>query len=215
MTNKASANKALSLVILIQALLNVVLPSFAYGYYLNKFPVGDYNFRTNFLNSAFQLFPIAIIFIFFMQIVARAAGNFDKSLKQALLDLILPFVYIAIANILYAKSIAWYLFEMGAIYSSSIFLAFLVIVFFTLILERIYKSWQPKSYWGYALMAIPQLIFLLPGIAGVYLFSKLIIQNIVGDSLDLYSAINIFAYLASLIQITIFNYRWMRKEAAI
>ena len=207
--------KAVSYINLIQAVVNIVLPIFAYFYYLRRFPLGDYNFRTNFINSAFQLFPIAIIFIFFMQIVAASAGKFDKSLKQALLELFLPFVYIAVANILYAKSIAWYLFEMGAVYGSSLLLAFLVIVFFTIMLERTYKNWQSEDFLGYALMALPPLIFLIPGVAGVYLFNKLIIQEIIANNLNLYAVINILAYIASLIQITFSNYRWMRQEAAI
>lgn len=207
-------NKLLNYVRFVQAFINIALPSFAYGYYLKNFPLGDYNLKTNFLNSSFQLFPIVIIFIFFMQIVR--ASSFEKNLKQAFLDLVLPFAYLAVANIIYAKSITWYLFKMGAVYGSSLLLAFLIIVFFTVIIEGSIKNWSTKTFLSYGLMAIPQLIFLLPGIIGVYFFNRLIIQDIIGNNnLNLYVVINILAYVASLVQVTIFNYRWMRSEAAI
>jgi len=205
----------LVLVNILQGLINIALPIFAYIYYLKGFSVGDYNLKSNFLNSAFQLFPLAIFFIFFMQIVAASAGKFDKTIKQALLDLLLPFAYIAIANIAYAKPVAWFLFEMGALYASSILLAFFLIVFFTVIIERTYKKWDKKNFLLYVLMALPQVVFLLPGIVGIYFFNKLIIQEIMNGSISLYSIVTVLAYLLSLAQASIYNYHWMRKEAAI
>ena len=206
-------NRILRCVHVLQAIINIALPSFAYGYYLKNIPLGDYNLITNFQNSAFQLFPLALIFIFFMQLIR--AKSFEKDVRRALLNLILPFVYLSIANIFYPKSISWYLFEMGAIYGSSLLLAFFVIVFFTVIFEGSTKKWDAKNFGTYSLMAIPQLLFLIPGIIGVCFFNKLIIQDTIGSNQNPFAIVNVIAYLASLIQISFLNYRWMRKEAAI
>ena len=213
MAQDKTKNRTLHCVHLLQAIVNIALPGFAYVYYLKSASLGDYNLRTNFLNSAFQLFPFALIFIFFMQLVR--AGSFEKKVSRAVLNLILPFAYLAVANIFYNKPVSWYLFEMGAVYGSSILLAFFVIVFFTVIIEGSVKEWDARNFGNYALMAIPQLLFLVPGIVGVYFFNKLIIQNTVGNHQNPYATINVLAYLAGLIQITFLNYRWMRKEAAI
>lgn len=190
-----------------QALINIALPVFAVFYFVNQAPL----YGLEDLRSGIAWAFILVIFIAFMQIVSASELYAELNVRILLIGLLSPFMYMGVSALLNGLSPAWYLFEMGALYTMAISLAYMFLVFFRPFFGGTWFSFSPKEAWGYVAMALAQLIFIGPGMLVGWLYWQLLLADLLSDGIVGWDWWRLLVFVIGLIQLAQHEYYWMHK----
>lgn len=192
---------------LVQALINIALPIFAVFYFVNQAPL--YGLEDLRGGAAYSL--LLIVFIAFMQIVSATELYAELSVRRLLVGLILPFIYIGASALFSGVSPGWYLFEMGALYSMAITLAYLFLVFLRPIVSGTLFSFTAKEVRWYLGAALAQLFFIGPGILLGWLYLQLLLADVFAAEQTVSAWFRIGVFCVGLVQLAQHEYYWMHK----
>lgn len=190
---------------LLQALVNIGMPIFAVVYFLYQAPHYGLEHLQPRAASAFLL----IIFIALMQIVSFTELHDELEPRGLSIALVAPFLYVGVLALFRAVTLGWYFFEMGAIYTMAITLAFLFLVFVRPLWTGTAFTFTLIEAMGYLAAALAQLIFIGPGIVVAWLYVSLMLADarLLGQSVALRFAV----FAVALVQLARHEYIWMNK----
>ncbi len=192
---------------LVQALINIALPIFAVVYFVNQAPA--YGLEDLRGGAAYSL--LLIVFIAFMQIVSATELYADLNVRRLLMGLTLPFIYMGFSVAFSDVGLGWYLFEMGALYSMAITLAYLFLVFLRPIVSGVLFSFSAKEALGYLGAALAQLFFIGPGLLLGWLYIQLLLANTLADFVLGRDWWRLAVFVVTLVQLAHHEYYWMHK----
>ena len=193
----------------LQALTNIALPIFAAAFFVNQAALYDLEHLLGGIAWSF----ILIIFIAFMQIVSAGELYTELHLRTLLGGLLMPLGYIGVSAFFNGVSVGWYLFEMGALYTMAITLAYSFLVFFRPLVSGAWFTFNPKEAWGYLASSLPQLIFIGPGIVVGWLYIQLLLADVVFDGVSSWEWWRLVVFSIGLIQLAQYEYYWMHKAS--
>ncbi len=193
----------------VQALLNIALPVFAAFYF--HFTVADHGLED--LKGAEFAVILPMLFIAMMQLVCLAEKGQALPAGRLASGIGLPFLIIGLAALADGVTLGWYLFEMGALYTMAIILAFLGLVFVRPFLSGVAASYTPREALGYVGMALLQLVFIVPGLIVCAVYLRLLAAQGSNDATTADSTTGQILFAIALMQLLVHEYRWMDKAS--
>lgn len=191
----------------VQALVNIALPIFAAAFFVNQAALYDLEHLLGGISWSF----ILIIFIAFMQIVSASELYTELNLRTLLFGLLTPLGYMGVSAFFNGVSVGWYLFEMGALYTMAITLAFSFLVFLRPLVSGAWFTFNLKEALGYVAISLPQLIFIGPGIVVGWLYIQLLLAEVFSDGILGWEWWRLAVFVIGLIQLAQYEYYWMHK----
>lgn len=195
----------------LQVLLNLLLPLYAFWITIQvgaTFPF-DSPIERWLIEVGIYYFPFVLIFIGFMQLLL--VGGMPDDPRLLARDLLGPLLIMSGQALLEWDSLRWYLFELGALYASSMMLAYALLVWGRPVLEGKVWQWSMDELGSYLVAALLQLIFLLPAAFSIYLFSKILIVRELAGGFQ--GTLSILLYLGLLGYLAWAEYEWMKPHA--
>lgn len=193
----------------VQALINIALPIFAAVFFVNQAPL--YGLEDLLGGIAWSF--ILIIFIAFMQIVSTSELYSVLNERTLLVGLLTPLVYMGVSASFSGVSVGWYLFEMGALYTMAITLAYCFLVFLRPFISGAWFTFSAKEAWWYVAISLPQLIFIGPGLVVGWLYMQLLFAELLSDGVLGWEWWRLAVFVIGLIQLAQYEYYWMHKAS--
>lgn len=192
------------------ALLNIALPGYAYLWVLRHAQeiVASGQAGAGLVEGFSAYYILVLIFIFFMQIAS--APHLPTAPRVLARDVGISVLLVGALSISGRDPDA-FLFEMGALYATALMVAFFLLVWVRPLVEGWPRRWNRRQAGGYLLAAGAQSIFLVPGLAGGWLFTSIVLATPLqrGGTGWIEGA----AYVAALALLTRAEIRWMRVES--
>lgn len=195
-----------------QALVNIALPVFAAVY----FGVAAPEHRLESLRGAVAAAILPLLFIALMQVVCLAERGQALPTGALASGLGLPFLLVGLVALIEGVTLGWYLFEMGALYTMAILLAFLGLVFLRPFLIGVVRTFTIREAMGYLGIAALQLVFIGPGLFVCWLYLRMLGAQawpIDGGGLSAWLRLGVLAVV--LVPLVVHEYRWMEKASPI